>query len=324
MPQQTTAPLVSAVIPAFNAAATIRRAVDSVLAQSYRNCEIIVVDDASRDATLEIVAAEYGDRVRLLRLPRNGGASHATNEGIAAARGELVAFLDADDTWLPDKLAHQVAALQGNPRAVIAASGCRFVDPQGRSRDAGIFALSVTPGEVWRLLLARTMIAKPCVMARADALRSVGPFDVELPVGEDQDMWIRLALFGEVMFVPEILTIVHDTAGSLTKVYADRSDQFLLPMIGRHVEQQRHRLSPQERRAILGERYATVGRNLYFSGSLVRGATLITRGMLHGDRVAANLWYLLAASPLIRTVKRLAGRGAERRGGNGLSRTPAA
>jgi glycosyltransferase involved in cell wall biosynthesis len=310
-----TTPLVTALIPAYNAAATIRRAVDSVLAQTYRNYEIIVIDDASRDATADIVASSYGDRVMLLRLPQNHGESGAMNAGISAAQGELVAFLDADDEWLPEKLAVEVETLENNPNAAMATTGCHFVDPQGNiTRVGGLYPLIAQPAEVWRLLLATTMVAKPCVIARANALRAVGPFDTSLAVGADQDMWIRLALIGEIEFVPRILTVVHDTAGSLTKVYADKVDRYMLPMIRRHVAQQRARLSRREIRAILGERYATVGRNLYFAGSLTRGATLLLQAAFLGHRIKANLWYLITASPPIKTVKRLSRRfGAEAR-----------
>src|SRR5579863_3286015 len=104
-------PAVTVLIPAYNAAATIERAVDSVLAQTFDDYEIIVVDDGSRDATSAIVANYGNDKIRLFRLPQNRGESGAMNEGIAAARGELVAFLDADDEWLPTKLARQVEVL---------------------------------------------------------------------------------------------------------------------------------------------------------------------------------------------------------------------
>jgi len=273
----------------------------------HQRAEVVVVDDASRDATAEIVVSHYGEPVKLIRLPRNQGESGAMNAGIAAANGELIAFLDADDEWLPDKLAHQVQALEAHRTAVLVASGCRFVDGDGRlvREESGIVLLGVPAEETWRLLLARTLIAKPCVLARTAALRDVGPFDTKLAIGADQDMWIRLALAGPIEFVPEVLTIVHDTADSLTKVYADRIDRYVLPMIRRHVEQQRHRLSRDEVNAILGERYATVGRNLYFAGSLARGATLILRSALQGHEVGANLWYLLTASPPARALKRL-------------------
>lgn len=300
-------PFVTVLIPAFNAAATIRRAIDSALAQTYHNFEVIVVDDGSRDATAEIVATYDSDRIRLLRLTHNQGECAAMNEGIAAARGDFIAFLDADDEWLSANLATQVRALQCNPNAVMAVCGCRFVGQQGIliRVESDVPSYAQNRAEVWRSLLAETLIAKPCVLTRAEALRAVGPFDTRLAVAGDQDMWIRLAMRGEVEFVEDVLTIVHETAGSLTKAYARQSDRYLLPMVLRHVEQQRYRLSDREVRHILGVRFATTGRNLYASGSLLRGATLILRAMLLGHGGLDGLWYLVTASPPAQMAKRL-------------------
>jgi glycosyltransferase involved in cell wall biosynthesis len=301
-----TAPLVTVLIPAFNAEATIRRAVDSALAQTYGDFEILVVDDGSRDMTSELVAAYGSEKIRLLRLACNGGESTAMNEGIAVARGQLIAFLDADDEWLPDKLAKQVAVLSRNPDAVMVSCGCRFVNAQGNViREFGMPPPNLDKNEVWQNLLAGSFIAKPCVVARATALRSVGPFDPSLAIAADQDMWIRLAIRGPVEFVAEFLTTVHDTASSLTKVYADKIDRYVLPMIKRHVHQQRDRLPNRAVRNILGERYAAVGRNLYRTGSLVRGTSLITRAAGMGHDVRENLWYLITASPPAQVLKRL-------------------
>jgi glycosyltransferase involved in cell wall biosynthesis len=301
-----TSPFVTSLIPAFNAAATIRRAIDSALGQTYQNLEVVVVDDGSGDTTSEIVGSYARDDVRLIRLSSNQGASGAVNEGIAAAKGEFIAFLDADDEWLPTKLAKQIAALQSNPRAVMATCGCRFVDGDGNVfREFGMPPPGIDKSEVWRSLLAATFIAKPCVVARTAALRAVGPFDIDLPVAEDQNMWIRLSMTGEVEFVPEYLTLVHDAPRSLTKVYADKVDKYVLPMIRRHISQQDARLSSEQVKAILGARYTSVGRNLYMTGSLVRGTALILRAMLLGDHVWENLWYLAAASPPAKAVKKI-------------------
>ncbi|HET7879358.1 MAG TPA: glycosyltransferase family 2 protein, partial [Acetobacteraceae bacterium] len=245
------------------------------------------------------------DRVKLLRLSSNSGVSVASNAGIAAASGELIAFLDADDEWLPGKLATQAAVLRKCPNATMVVTGCRFLDASDCVLRDEREAPDVPASEIWRLLLARTLIARPSVLARADALRAAGPFDTQLAVGEDQDMWIRLALLGEVMFVPDVLTVVHETAGSLTKRHADTADRYLLPMIRHHVDQQRHRLSRREIKVILGERYTTVGRNLYAAGAARRGALLLAHAMLLGHHVLDNLWYLLTASPPSRTVKRM-------------------
>jgi glycosyltransferase involved in cell wall biosynthesis len=307
-----TTPLVTVVIPAYNAATTIRRAVDSVLAQTFGNYEIVVVDDGSKDTTSEIVAGYDNDKVRLLCLPCNKGQSAATNQGVAEAKGELIAFLDADDEWLPSKLEKQLEALRGNPAAVMVSCGCRYVDANGAlQREFGI-PPDVKSSEVWRGLLVASFIAKPCVLARASVLREVGPFDTALIVAEDQDMWIRLSLAGEVEFVREFLTTVHDTPGSLTKIHIDKVEKYVLPMIRRHVAAQQRRLSTAEVNEVLGARYTFVGRNHYTGGAPLRGAKLMLEAVARGYRVRENLWYLVTASPPAKGLKSLLGyRGAE-------------
>jgi len=202
--------------------------------------------------------------------------------------------------------------------------GCRFIDGEGNVfREFGIPPPGIQPTEVWRSLLAATFIAKPCVVARLPALRSVGPFDTKLAVAADQDMWIRLAITGAVEFVQEFLTTVHDTAGSLTKVYAHKVDTYVLPMIQRHLAEQRSRLSDADIRTILGTRFTSVGRNLYSTGSIRRGAALISRAVLLGDKVQENLWYLGAASPPARMLKTLIGHPGGRPQGGEVSGMPA-
>src|SRR6185312_7084038 len=118
----------------------------------------------------------------------------------------LIAFLDADDEWLPDKLAKQMAALEQNPDAVMVSCACRFVDGRGEVfREFGMPPPHLDKTKVWRLLLAASFVAKPCVVARLEALRAVGKFDTSLTIAADQDMWIRLAMTGAVEFVPEFL-----------------------------------------------------------------------------------------------------------------------
>ena len=118
---------VSVVIPAFNAADTIARALDSVLIQTYPASEIIVVDDCSSDDTRAIVERYAAKGVRLLASPQRRGASGARNAGIAAAKGEAVAFLDSDDEWLNPKLEMQVALLTSSPKIAFVACGSALV-----------------------------------------------------------------------------------------------------------------------------------------------------------------------------------------------------
>jgi hypothetical protein len=112
---------------------------------------------------------------------------------------------------------------------------------------------------------------------------------------------------GEVEFVPEFLATVHDVPESLTKVYADKADRYVLPMIKRHLGEQQYRLSRNEVRGILGARYTSVGRNLYLTNSVLRGGGLVLRAVLLGYRAPENLWYLVTASPAARAFKRLIG-----------------
>ena len=126
-------PLVSVVMPAFNAAGTIEASMRSVLGQSFSDLELIVIDDCSRDGTREVAGAlaDADPRVRIVVQPANGGVAAARNAGIGAARGRYVAFLDSDDCWLPTKLQAQLDAMRASDASVCYAAYVR-VDPQGR------------------------------------------------------------------------------------------------------------------------------------------------------------------------------------------------
>jgi glycosyltransferase involved in cell wall biosynthesis len=299
-------PLVSVIIPAYNAERTLQRAIDSVLAQDYQPIEIIVVDDGSKDGTSEIAAGYLHNALRLLRLPRNRGEGGVLNEGIANAKGEYIAFLDADDEWLPTKLTRQVAVLESNSAAIMATCGCRFVDASGNLvEEFGMCPPAVAKNQIWRSLLAATSIAKPCVVVRASAFKQLGAFDTTVLIMADQDMWIRLASAGEVEFVDEYLTVAHDTPGSLTKVYRKDEDKYGLRVVRRHLDAQRARLSRGEIRYVLQERYTCLGRNIYLAGRIWRGGWLLLRAMAIGGHRRDNLWYLVTASPPARLAKRI-------------------
>ena len=271
------------------------------LIQDYPALEIIVIDDASCDATSAIVGHFGDERIRLLSLSQNLGVSGATNAGLAAANGEFVAFLDADDEWLPDKIGKQIAVILGRPEMSLVTCCCVF-----HSLDLQRFSGEPPAGpdtEYWRAYLLESRVAKSCALARQSFLTAVGPFDEKLLIAEDQDMWIRLALAGAVGHVDETLVVRHDTSGSLTKRYAAREAEFMLPMIENHVEAQAHRLSSTERRRILGSRYSAVGRSLYRFGACLLGLRLLAKASLFGCDCLGNAWYVLTASPPAQRLK---------------------
>jgi hypothetical protein len=187
---------------------------------------------------------------------------------------------------------------------VLISCGGEFVDPEGRA--VGTFGLnlpSCSPHEFWRALLIRSYVAKPTVVARRSRLLAVGGFNEGLTIAEDQDMWIRLALSGDVGFVTEVLVRVHETPDSLMKRYGNREDEFGLVMLRNNLARAGARLSKREIRHILSERYVSMGQNIYAQGRHRRGTALVIRGVLLGNQPLRNLGYLISAAPLTMRLK---------------------
>ncbi len=184
------APLVSVIIPTFDRAATIRRAVDSVLSQDYEPLELVVVDDGSRDETADLLTplAQAG-RLTLLRQT-NQGVSAARNTGLKASAGPLIAFLDSDDEWLPGKVAAQVDFFRRNPAAVLVQTQERWMRG-GRRVNPGRRHLKKA-GDIFLESLPLCLISPSAVMLRRSLLDEVGRFDETLPAAEDYDLWLRV------------------------------------------------------------------------------------------------------------------------------------
>jgi glycosyltransferase involved in cell wall biosynthesis len=295
-------PPVTVLIPAYNAARTIERALASVWRQDYPAMEVIVVDDCSTDNTGIRVEGMARRNLRLIRLEKNRGVSGALNAGIRQARNGYIAFLDADDEWLADKLIKQLPIIEAHPDMTLIACGGESVDAAGRTLHTfGMRPPPFSAREFWRALLVKTYFSRSTVVARRTKLLEVGGFNEALMVAEDQDMWIKLASNGETGLIPEVLVRIYDMPDSLGARYGEREAEFTLPMIRNHLENLASRLSKRETRNILGHRYAAIGRNFYGLGYHARGAALVTRGALLGDRPLQNLLYLVfASSPMIR------------------------
>lgn len=203
---------VSVVIPAYNRAATIARAIGSALAQDPSPLEVIVVDDGSTDATPAVVAAIGDPRLRLVTQP-NGGVAAARNRGIAEARGELVAFLDSDDEWLPGKLAAQLAAFRaGGPQLGLVYTGFESVAADGTATRHH----ARHRGWIYRDLLARNVVTGcgSTVIVSREALDLVGGFDTALPANEDYDFVLRIARFFAADCIAAPLARYHDAGNA--------------------------------------------------------------------------------------------------------------
>lgn len=212
-------PLVSVVIPAWNSERYLGRAIRSALVQTWPRLECLVVDDGSTDGTPSVIAS-FGDRIRSIRQ-ENGGASAARNAGIAAARGQYIAFLDSDDYWLRTKLANQLAVFRTDPELVLVSTGFRWiganVDPDAFDDAGPEFDLhSVRRFEGIERLLEQPYLGTPTVMVKTSTAQEVGGFDVKLPSAEDIDFYFRVCAQGPYALLDQELVRFQLRPGSLT------------------------------------------------------------------------------------------------------------
>lgn len=212
-PYKKTPPvLVSIIISTYNRARTISKAIDSVLAQTYPNFELIIIDDGSADNTGEVVAAYKDPRIKY-KWVENGERSRARNIGIKMSQGKYVAFLDSDDWYLPNKLATQVPALEDNPHHGLVLGGWKVVDEAGKTLQSvrPWQWISTEPTlEEWLFASTATIHS---VLVRKDCLTRVNGFDEELFMSEDIELWIRLVQAGcSVIWTKEVVAayVVHE------------------------------------------------------------------------------------------------------------------
>lgn len=202
-------PAVSVVIPVFNGERTVAAAVESALEQRYGDpFEVIVVNDASTDDTAQILAG-FGDRISLINRNRQGGVAAATNTGVRASRGRYLAFLHADDTWIPEKLAHTVPLLESDSGAVLVYHDATEIDESGHVTRHSHYPAGHHAAASHRDLLENrapaTLILVATVVMRRATYDACGGFSEEIGCAEDLWMWVLASEHGSFRFVPELL-----------------------------------------------------------------------------------------------------------------------
>ncbi len=255
---------VSVVIPTFNRAWTLKKALDSALAQDYQGIEILVVDDGSTDNTPALLAS-YQERIHVLTQP-NQGVSAARNRGIRHSRGEFIAFLDSDDAWEPHKISCQVDFFDKNPRAMICQTqeiwirnGLR-VNPRKKHQKPS--------GMIFEPSLDLCLVSPSAVMMRQDLFRLKGVFNEAFPVCEDYDLWLRISADYPVYLIDRPGTI--KCGGHRDQLSAHHSqDKYRIASLVQLI-QGKHLTQEQERRAaaVLEKKC-----RIYGEGCLKRGRT---------------------------------------------------
>ena len=212
-------PKVSIVIPTHNRAAILRRAIVSVLDQTFKDFEVVIADDASVDGTCETVQSIGDRRIKYVRHSDNRGVSAARNSAIANAAGEYIAFLDDDDEWLPDKLRHQIDHIDTLGRNVGAISCGNYEVETSTNRVLAEIRPSLK-GEIFENLLTQGFFSRTStVLVRASCFQRVGVFDTAFRYGEDFDMWLRIAREYAFDYVAKPLVRVYLQPSGLTQNY---------------------------------------------------------------------------------------------------------
>lgn len=212
-------PLVTVVIPTWNRSRLVAEAIASVIAQTYRNWELIVVDDGSTDDTLQRLQSFAVPRLRIVRSAHLGHIGRLRNLGARAGDGEFVAFLDSDDLWCPAKLERQISALLGSDAgwsyteyALMSEAGARLPLRSGKAP-----AIS---GRILRALLRKETGVCPCTLiVRRPLFDAIGGFgeDGRIPYRDDMDIALRLARRSEVLALPEVLALIREHPGRMTR-----------------------------------------------------------------------------------------------------------
>jgi len=255
---------VSVIIPTFNRAHRIARAVASVLYQTFTDYEVLVVDDGSEDATSEVLQP-FRSRVKCIYHSKNLGVSAARNTGITESHSPLIAFLDSDDYWLPGKLAAQVSFFSEHPEAVACQTEELWIR---RGVRVNPMKKHLKPsGEIFEPSLKLCVVSPSAVVVKRTLLEDVGVFDNDFPACEDYDLWLRISWKYPIWLIPEPLIIKEGGAPDQLSRSIEGMDRYRIRSIARLIKSAC--LSERQTQAALKE--LRLKCRVYGNGCLRRG-----------------------------------------------------
>ncbi len=265
-------PLVSIIVPTYNRAHLLGRAINSVLCQTFKDWELIIIDDNSNDNTIDIINnfLNKGQKIIYIKLDKNsGGASLPRNVGINIAKGDYIAFLDSDDEWLPEKLEKQVNLFLKLEKDVgIVYTGAFFIDQNKNIR----IKRAIDKGFIYEKELSYNPVGSPSrVMVRSECFKNCGLFDDSLLCAEDWDMWIRISKNYKVEYIDIPLVNYIESSDSI-------SINFNKLIIGYKKLWEKHNIFKSDR-YIISNNYARLGHRLCFYGDMGNGRNFLLKSI---------------------------------------------
>jgi hypothetical protein len=224
-PTHIDVPRVSVIMSVYNGETHIRAAIDSILAQTFRDFEFIIIDDCSSDQTWNILTdyASRDSRLVLLRNDTNTGLTKSLNRGIHHARGEYIARQDADDLSLPTRFMLQVQHLDASPNVGVVGTWCWIIDDQGT--DCGVSRLPTSPDAIkWKLLFGNHLV-HTSIMMRAEIVRAIGGYTPARTYSQDYDLWLRMRECTNLVNLPMPLVKKRRSTKNISSQYMDGQDQ---------------------------------------------------------------------------------------------------
>lgn len=210
---------VDVIIPAYNAARFLRAAIESVISQTYDDWRIILVNDGSTDGTAAIAdefQRKLGDRM-LVITQANGGQNAARNTAVRNSSAEFLAILDADDIWLPSRLAESLTTFESHPEVGLSYGLITWIDEAGKPLETFVGNPRNAQGKIARSIYLRSVeLPCPTVTFRRRCIDEVGLFDETMRATEDRDMWLRIALRYQVAFIPKVIAYYRTSANSMS------------------------------------------------------------------------------------------------------------
>ena len=298
-----THPTVSVIIPTYNRAHTLLRAVNSVLNQDYREIELIVVDDGSRDDTRNILSTMDDPRLKIIHHEKNKGLGAARNTGLHAATGDLIAFQDSDDEWLDGKLARQVEVFENAANGCVCVYCIKIIYGRNPARVAGDRRVDCVPGpddrkvsgDMREVLWRENLVSTQTILCTRDAALKAGGFDTRLRNSVDWDFVLRLAELGSFEFVnlPLVNTYMQDDSVSTLSRKAPYSQLIIINKLKRSGVPA----------GVLADRWAGLGYSLGRLGHPRRGEVLL-RASLAARPFRAKTWGRLLVNRLRRLSRR--------------------
>jgi glycosyltransferase involved in cell wall biosynthesis len=294
MPFCIVMPTVSVVIPVYNARHVIQETLQSVLAQTWPDYEIIVIDDGSTDGSDKVIE-QFAGCLRYIRQD-NRGVAKARNHGIAESTGRYVALLDHDDLWHPTKLEKQVTVLEQRPTAGMVVTDVSHIDHAGRPM--GIIGAGYNPSETFARLFIRGYVPTPsAAMIRRSVLDAVGGFDERFRSAglDDHELWTRIAAHGEITHINEPLTYHRNLSAKPAHIALEHRPVLISTLMNRFGD------DPEKRQYLLKEQasyLADHGRQLIRDGYSREGRSHLIRG----------LWLSLCEARTLKTAWRCVSR----------------